>query len=361
MIQIGSTAFILFSLSSFIVQPRLQKTYIIYDENCSPKFQMIVGEKRSKIIERETNLVINSFSNEKNPYLKEEGMDYLIYVVSEKYSYKYLGIKDNSLFDLKSNEKIILEESKNQDIHSSLKVINYSDIPNDAVFCRYSYYFEHLKKDGFGENKDGTCAIISSQILLGYYDSIATDHVIEECYDLPVSEYKQSCNLFSVSPASNGQVFHDYLVNYCSVQLNINVLDRGLSNSEQFRLMNSYIGAVRGLEFQNNTSEGNLSDIMSGRQFGIVKNGIKEGRPVILNTLHHSMVAFAYDETYAYLMTGWYSPVIAKLKWNDFKGNVFNNQCGAADLFIYSKHQCSNNYYSTYDNKYLCPVGVWNG
>ena len=126
---------------------------------------------------------------------------------------------------------------------------------------------------------------------------------------------------------------------------------------QQNRLINFYIGSVRNLNYGNNTSEGNWSDIFSGRQFEVVSDAIKGGRPVILNNLSHSMVAFAYDNDFVYLMSGWRGRErIAKMKWSDFNGNIFTNAfCGAYDLKLTCGHSCSDNYYSTTLSRFLCP------
>ncbi len=193
------------------------------------------------------------------------------------------------------------------------------------------------------------------QILFDYYDSVENDNVIEEIYDSPVCGYFMTCSEFSNSPSSRGEKFHSYLINYCNTYLNIDIENKGgLSNLDQFKLINSYIGTSRYLEYSCNTSEGNIADILSGRQFGIIKDAINNGRPVILNTLKHSMVAFGYDDDYVYVMSGWYSNVISKMSWDNVHGNIFTNYCAAYDLVIDS-HSCTDNYYSNIVGKYLCP------
>ncbi len=351
------TSSICFSSLNFVQQ---LKHTDVFDTNCCAKYVLEIEGNHSKLVEKETGYIVNTFNGGSNPFLKNKlgfSPDYLVYN-NDGTCNKYLGVYGNKLFDLVSNREISISIDRSLSINNSLQAIEYSNIPSTAIHSKYSYYFKNLKEDGFGENKVGTCALVAMQILFDYYDSIWSDFVIEELYDSPVSEGKINCESFSTSPASKAEQFHSYLINFCNNSLNISIANRGLSNSEQFQLINSYIGSTRALSYQVNTSEGNLSDILSGKQFDVVKNGIKAGRPVILNTLHHSMVAFAYDDNYAYVMSGWYGEkIISKLSWNDFNGNIFSNACGAYDLILTSTHSCSNNYKSTIYGKYICPRG----
>lgn len=99
-----------------------------------------------------------------------------------------------------------------------------------------------------------------------------------------------------------------------------------------------------------------INDVLNGHQFQVVQNAINNGRPAILNNLGHSMVAFAYDNNYVYLMSGWKNEKkISKMAWSDFNGNIFTNYPSAYDLIL-SDHVCTEGYYSTMTNQYLCAM-----
>lgn len=327
----------------------------VYAEDCTQRYELIVRQNDSILIDKATNTPVETFTDGNNPYAKADDYDYLVYANSKE-ACKYLGVSDDKLINLETGLAVTVEHTRNGDIYSALTGITASEIPSNAKMCKYSYYFKHLNTDGFGKNEKGTCSLVAMQILFGYYDSVYNDNVVEEIYDSPVSQNAMTCADFSKSPSTKGEEFHSYLINYCNSHLKLSVENRGLSNVEQFNLINSYIGTSRNLKYTHNTSEGNVSDILSGKQFGVVKDAINAGRPAILNTLGHSMVAFGYDDNYVYLMSGWQdNRNISKMNWNDFNGNIFSNYCGAYDLTITSPHSCSNNYRSNIVNKYICP------
>lgn len=336
---------------------KTNKTFDVYSEDCIQRYELIVERNRSVLFDKETDRVVESFNGDKNPYLNSGfNCDYLIYGTTYE-EYKYLGVVDEKLINLETGlEAVIEKETNTAPIHDALIGVSYGSIPLNAKFCKYSYYFGNLDEHGFGKNTTKTCTIVAMQILFGYYDSIWSDLVVEERFDEPVSEHKIHCADFSKSAATKAEEFHSYLINYCDSYIGTDVKAKGLSNINQNKLINSYVGTARNLEYGNNTSEGNFSDILSGKQFGVVKDAINAGRPAILNTLQHSMVAFAYDDTYVYLMSGWRGDKqISKMNWDKFNGNVFSNACAAYDLQLKCAHTCSDNYYSTVYGRYICP------
>lgn len=338
-----------------------QVSISVYDENCSRRYSLIVNEHSSELIENSSKNVIERFENDSNPYLKSKNMDYLVYVESNDFGHKHIGISNNNLIDIDTNKNIVInKESIGNNIYDCLTEISFNDIPSNAYFCKYSYYFKNLKSDEYGKNENNTCAVISAQMMFGYYDSVYNDDVVEEKYDNPMSEDKNSCIEFTKSPSTKGDDFFKYLINYVDTKYNIDIEKKGIKTETQIKFMNDYISEVRNLKYAYNSSEGNAGDILTGRQFIIVQNAIKEGRPAILNNLGHSMLAFAYDDTYVYLMSGWRNDKeISKMKWDDYNGNLFTNYCSAYDLVLEGKeaHKCSNNYYSTSLGKYICPKG----
>ncbi len=353
-----------FCLAATSALPRSTMTCLeVYNEYFENKYMLVDTLGSAKLLEKSTGKIIEEFSEFCNPYAKAN-VEYPVYVSSGKYGYRHVGIVDDVLLDLDSMSAINCFESARSggNIHSSLTIISYADIPVNATFCHYPYYFKNLSHSGYGDNKHGTCCLVSMQILFDYYDAIFHEHVIESQYDTHVSGPYFSCYYFPQSPCSNGGLFHSYLINLCNSYCNVNIeSDHTLSWINQNHLINHYIGAVRYLDYSNNTSEGNWADIFSGHQFSVVMDGIDAGRPVILNNLSHSMVAFAYDSDYVYVMTGWklhegVDKKIAKMDWDDYNGNIFTNYPSAYDLILTCDHECTEGYYSTTMGRYICPI-----
>ena len=329
----------------------------VYSENCAAKYELISARGSEALVEKATGNTVARWSEGKSPYSKFSG-EYMVYVEDPSYGVRYVGIQGEELIDLETGAPIETKEKMISDIHSELEGLEFNEIPINAHFCECSYYFEHWGSEQIGDNQTGTCTIVAAQILFNYFDSIWRDDVIEEKYDLPVSGPYYYPFSFNQSPGSDGDAFHQYLLKLANDYLGISIEENGATILQQNHFINYYIGSVRGLQYKNNTSEGNWSDIFSGRQFGVVKQAINFGRPVIVNNLRHSMVAFAYDDTYMYLMSGWRSDMIKRMTWDSYNGNIFNNICGAYELIPYSAHDCSNNYYSTILGEYLCPFGI---
>lgn len=333
------------------------RSFTVYSEDCTQRYELRVDFDSDKavLLDKEANTVVKAFTNGNNPYANADDYDFLVYT-DKREDCRYLGVAGNKLFNVENDLEINVDEARYKDIYSSLEGISYDSIPSDAYFCRFSYYFKNLKNDGIGYNNNNTCTLVSMQILFNYYDSTWSDNIIDEVYDTPVSEHKITCDTFTTSPASDGAKFHSYLISYCDDYLGTNVTSTGLTNMLQNSLINHYVGTTRGLEYSNNTSEGNFGDMLSNKHVSVIKDAINSGRPAILNTLGHSMVAFAYDDNYAYLMSGWkYDRFMARLSWNHINGNIFSNPSGAYDLILKCKHTCSNNYFSTIYGKYICP------
>lgn len=333
-----------------------QKPILVYNENCQPKFQLETNGSEARLVERSSESVIETFPINQCPY-RNPHFDAFVYVENEAYGYQHVGVAENLLFDLDREEPIDLEPlGCRATIHGALTEISYSDIPSNAIRCEYDYYFGRLSESSYGNNVIGTCTMVACQILFGYYDSTFLDQVVQESYDVPSYQSVSRCADFSFSPFTNPEPFHTYLCataeNYC----NFHFCDgNGMTNLQQNHFINHYIGAIRNLPYQNNTSEGNVNDILSGRQFQVAREAIESGRPLIVNNLSHSMVGFAFDETYLYLMSGWRTKRIVKMKWDDYNGNIFDNYCAAYDLILTSRHSCPNNYHSTSLNRDLCP------
>lgn len=343
----------------------------VYTENCQPNYELIVGNNSSYLVSIKDETIVEKYSNDNNPYLKDK-LEYLVYVEDHQYGYKHVGVLNDELFDLDNREVIEIPESARSGgtIADVLTYIDYSDIPSTATFCDMSYYFEHLswydelgyEQYGYGENIHNTCCIVSIQILFGYYNAIFNDNVVSDTYDRCSYEYEYYCHYFNMSPHTDPEGFHSHLTSLCNIYCGVNIeQDGGLSWLNQNHFINFYIGTVRHLNYTNFTSEGNLQDIFSNRHILVTKFGINTGRPVIFNNFYHSMVAIAYDSNYVYVMTGGtqsdFNNAFGKMSWNDCVGNIFTNCPAAYDLILQCGHYCPLGYYSTIMNRFRCPYG----
>lgn len=249
-------------------------------------------------------------------------------------------------------------ESQGKDAGNYYK--NIALTPNAHVIDNY-YYFEKLG-DKHAWNSKGTCAIVASEILLGYYDTFSSDLFVDESYDVISHEYISKSNYstkdFSQSPgvddcSVDDHDFHDYLVDIAKNEVGEDPEVDGMTTLNQIKLINNYLDK-RGIKRSMNTSEGNLGDIWTQRAIGIIKNGIDSGRPVISNGSGHSTVAYAYDDNYVWVHTGW--GWTGATPWSTYESGLFSNySAGCIDIIYEGNHVHSDNYFAYNKNEYLCP------
>ena len=234
----------------------------------------------------------------------------------------------------------------------------------DAHFAKNSFYFENLY-EMHGNNQKGTCAVVSTEILLGYYDTFVSDNIVEEKYDCITSQYvtDNKISSFTQSPGVDNMkegisAFHDAIVQIGKSLVIDDPEDNGMTTFNQILMIKKYL-ELNKLSYSLNTSEGNPLDIWDGHAMSVIRNAIDAGRPVIANGNGHSSVAYAYDDEYVYVHTGW--GYTAATPWTTYSSGFFNNySAGSIDLIFEGKvsHCHSNNYFSTATNKYICPCGA---
>lgn len=239
----------------------------------------------------------------------------------------------------------------------------YRDIPvsSSAHTAKDYYYFEKLG-NMHAWNSKGTCTIVSTEILLGYYDTFYSDLFVDEVYDTRVHQNMNSSDYtvqdFGKSPGvdnyrEDDHDFHDYLVDIARDEIGDDPEVDGMTAMNQIKLINNYLGK-QGISYKLNTSEGNWGDIWTQRAIGIIKQGINEGRPVISNGSGHSTVAYAYDDEYVWVHTGW--GWSGATPWSTYQSGLFSNySAGCIDLIYTGEHVHSDNYYCYNRNEYLCP------
>jgi len=282
------------------------------------------------------------------------------------FDFAYYDQNINDFISLGGNnfsEKAIEDYFASQDKKRGNYYRDFSLTSNAHVIDNYEY-FEKL--DGrHAWNSLGTCTIVSTEILLGYYDTFASDLFVDESYEVisrqTLTNSKLTWKDFSQSPgvdnyATEDHDFHDYLAKIARDEVGDDPEIDGMTTKNQIRLVENYLNK-RGISYSLSTSEGNLGDIWTQRAIGIIKSGIDENRPVIANGTGHSVVAYACDDEYVWVHTGW--GWTGATTWATYESGLFANySAGCIDIIYEGNHVHSDNYYSYSLNEYICPCGT---
>lgn len=258
-----------------------------------------------------------------------------------------------SILDKKYLDEIIISNSidNSSETGSWLTFENYGE--NTKKIDNY-FYFEKLH-DMHGSNTDGTCAIVAIQILLGYYDTFYNDYIIPENFDVVSSEVQSSIVLFEQSPGTNDS-FHDYLIEYAnSNEISSNGI--GMDIYQEKDLTVNYL-ANRNIDYGYKWVEGNWADTTSNAASNHVKEAIDAGRPIFIGGAGHATVAYAYDDNYVYVHSGWGD--IRRTPWSTYNTDLLDFWGGphTVDITYINNHYHSDNYYSSNLEKYICPCGM---
>ncbi len=229
----------------------------------------------------------------------------------------------------------------------------YTSLPENVNAIDNYYYFENLNRY-HGHNYDGTCCVIAAQIILGYYDTFYDDTIVDEVFDIVSEGDFEYCFDFEQSPGTGEELvderFHDLLCDI-GVEIGDDPTKNGMMTINQKKMIKKYLDN-RGISYTTNSCEENPIDVMTSRTKTVIKNAIDNNRPVISNGTGHSTVAYAYDDDYVYVHTGWGRT--ARTSWDTFNldSSFF---IGAIDIILTGEHIHSNNYYSTLINSSMCP------
>jgi len=294
------------------VEEPIYDIYNIYGEN---RYILIEFTSDKYVLyDKKNEVSVNVFSN--NPF-QEIADDKLKIYDEDKLGFNFAYydeyIKDfkcisssSFLSSYEIHDFIYSRDKKGGEYYSDIKLTSTATVISNA------YYFENLK-GMHAWNSKGTCAIVSSEILLGYYDTFHSDLIVDEKYDTRTQENIEMDNFktesFSQSPGvdnynKDDNDFHDYLVNIARDEIGDDPEVDGMTTGNQIKLINNYL-SKQGIDYTTSTSEGNLGDIWTQRAIEIIKNGINNDRPVIANGSGHSVVAYAYDDNYVWVHTGW--------------------------------------------------------
>ena len=236
----------------------------------------------------------------------------------------------------------------------------------DARFIADSFFFENLG-GGHGTNYDNICGIVASEILLNYCDTFYNDNIIEEQYEITSREYNASANLidFGSSPATGDcadkenedKRFLEHLVDVFEECHHFSPVGIGTSSSEEMSYIQYYLDA-RNIEYTLYPYNFNFGTLIRDEFDVFIKEQIDLGRPVVTGGLGHAVVAYGYDDDYVFVHSGY--GYVAATPWSTFKSQGlfdFNNDRGSYSLEIHN-HIHSDNYYSSFHNRYYCPCGA---
>lgn len=268
----------------------------------------------------------------------------------------YSNSSGDDFFEYNGDNFVISNTNYLYEIDSYLSSYNrghYYSIGSDGYSSNThlidNYYYFHNLKHYHGNNSTGTCSIVAAQIIFGYYDTFYNDTIVDEQYDISVSENKCCISDFEQSPGTgmdgsstinslSDSRFHDLLVQV-AIDAGENTENAGLTSSEQLAMINRYFN-IMDISYSYRYSAANTEEIKN-----IITSSIDSNRPVYCGGAGHTVVAYGYDTECVYVHTGW--GYVAKTPWSTFTGS-------ALDILITEEHYHSNNYYSTVYNKNLC-------
>ena len=341
----------------------------IYDMDGSNKYMLVkYNDGNSILYDKKDKTIVKTFNSD--PYHGVEHNFKLVNFASEKCQFAYFDEDNNNLCYV-DGTFFDQEEVRSQYTNRSFEYGHYYDmntipLTSGAHIISNAYYFQKLGAK-HGDNTLGTCAIVSTQILLGYYDTFVSDLIVDEQFDRNAVQNRYGSNItvnrFSISPGtddanSNINNFHDYLCDIATNTIHDDPTVNGMSVINHKKLVKQYLDD-KGINYTTHTSEGNMADIISNRAKTIIKDTIDANRPVIACGEGHCTVAFAYDNDYVWVHTGW--GWVGATPWRTFEsGMFFNYSAGAIDIvnICNNNHVHSDNYYAPNKDLYYCPCGA---
>ena len=342
----------------------------VYDMGGSNRYLLLSFiDGKTVIYDKKDEAILETY--DVNPYSGHDDEFKLLGNIEDEYMFGFFDeeINDFSFINNTSRGKEdIREYYGNQAIYSYGNYYMNVAMPDNVHIIDNAFYFEKLGSK-HAPNDDGTCAVISAEILFGYYDTFLNDSIVAENFDKPTSEHLLTSNPsvrdFRQSPSvdtgdSNdetdyGRGFHDYLCYLSLDRMNIDPRDNGLNVRDQKALMRRYLDE-RGLTYQTRCSEGNLGDLIANKAKTVIKDAINQNRPVIACGEGHASVAYAYSDTMVWVHTGW--GFTGATPWRTFESSMFQNYySGAIDFtsIAGNKHVCSDNYFASNISTYICP------
>ena len=334
----------------------------VYDMDGTNRYLLFdFADGETVIYDKKEECIFETF--ESNPYQGYNDAFKLLGDIEGEHMYAYFN-EDVNDFTFLNNTSMRKNDIRSYFANQDLQYGNYYRniaIPSNAHVISNAFYFENLEFR-HAANVDGTCAVIASEILFGYYDTFVNDLIVDEQYDRGVPEYLNKNNPtirdFSQSPGVDSpsvSAFHDYLCDIATYEVGDNPRSGGMTVYNQKQMMKKYL-EYQGIYHQTYSSEGNFGDLIANKAKTVIKNTINDNRPVCVSGEGHCSVAYAYSDTMVWVHTGW--GYTAATPWRTFESGMFYNySAGAIDIsnICGGAHICSDNYYVTNKNVYLCP------
>lgn len=331
----------------------------LYNINGDSQYILVEGDKSYLIFDTYLNDFIEFSSLCSSPYSMVSSKYKIIYFPIGNYFYvncgKYYSLKDNTLI---SDDTLCLLRKEMVAVQNKIMNNKHSFEENDRGLMssgsvQYPYYFEHLINNMGSDTPfsyTGSCGYVAIGMVLSYYDSMITDNVIAETYD--VTSSKAFSSYSAISSASYLQSpgiddsFHDSLISLGRSQ--------GYTSSTSYSISDLYIPFF----FEDYFATRNMSctsyyEDSSSSVVQFCKSAISYGYPVVIHiigldisvdyrTLNHEVVGYKYDSDGIYVNMG----------WQDLQTSIcINNYTieSATYVTISNSHSHSNNYLWTYN------------
>ena len=336
--------------------------------NGDNQYVLVEGDNSYLIYDTYLNDFIE-FSRSSNSPFNTINDEEIVYFPVGNYFYiddgKYYSITDKSI--VLENELVLLRKEMSN-IQYKMMDNKENSKENDRALMdsgsvQYPYYFENLV-DNMGSNTQilytGSCGYVAIGMVLSYYDSIITDNVIAETYDVTSTKSFSSYSSISTSPyiESPGinNTFHSSLISLGRSQ--------GYTSSTSYSISDLYIPFF----FEDYFATRNMSctsyyEDSSSSVVQFCKSAISYGYPVVIHItgidtavdsryLNHDVVGYKYDSSGIYVNFG----------FKDERTEIcISNYTieSATYVTISNSHSHSNNYLWTYNgcSGTICPCG----
>ena len=296
------------------------------------------------IIDKQLNTVIDNGSNR---FLLDSYNSIIVKTTNDYYTFEQ---SNNSFVSLRTNNILSLDNTLNErDINYHFEPCKSDESPN-GTFIQNKSYFDNLNR-AYGDNDDGICGIIASEILFGYYDSFEYDDIVPENYDVkePNPEsISQSPSTDYVYPLRTNE-FRDYLVDKAYDYNNSNP-HLGMSNFQIRNFIESY------LEERNIPAEIEFS-LNESTYISTIENYIDNDRPVLATVPYHVVIVYGYDDNYFYLDSGWSGTDGGTGRIPKYIFGFGTDSVMALNLEI-DGHLHSNNFYNRSNQWITCGCGL---
>lgn len=335
----------------------------VYNLYCQDQYKLYFEDENYILFDKEN--LTSTFISKADFEISEN--DFIVYNDNENFNFKFAKLENDAFINIENKSEKINFDLISSTLQSSKKAGNYyrnQPLSSSAIKIDNYEYFEKLG-NRHALNNDNTCTVIAFEILLSYYDNFYNDNFVIDRYEVNAKEYlsKDDVNSFTTSPGSDSQksgeetsVFKDYLVKLFEDTSGVDIEPRGITTRQQMDCIEAYFSNFQ-LSAEVNACEGTFDDIIYNKTIPFIKSIIDEGRPLISNGINHSTVAYAYDDEYVYVHTGWgYTAATPRDTFNGikFSDNYFY---GGIDFTYSRNHHHSYNYYNTKTNHYICSCG----